>query len=489
MRFRTKLFTLLLLLAVFSSSLVVAFLYWPTHKLFFDLMRTNVLSIASTAAAMVDPAIHNEIRTRNDQDKEAYDAVEHQLRRARDANRRQDIYLKYLYSMRPYSEDPQLAEFVVDSEEAGPDKSNVGDVYKTENSNYRVHFNEYQADEEFIRDQWGVWLTANAPIRDAKGETIGAVGADISADDALKRMHHLLWMAAVALGISIVAAYLIASFASDRLTRPLSSIRRALDRISSGDYSQTLEIKSKDEFGEVARALNKMTIGLQQREDLKSALARYVSEDILHEVIYAGKASDLYSQRKKVTVLFADVRGFTDFSEQMSPEETVSLLNDYFEMMIEAIFKNKGHLNKFMGDGLMALFGALRDDNHQEEHAIQAALDMRKALKDLQARWAGTPGRAHKALASLRIGIGVNTGLAIVGNIGSKQRMEFTAIGDAVNLGSRPEQATHEHGVDILVSEYTYVAAPSSFPFTPIGEISLKGKSNSVRTYTIRNQS
>ena len=120
-----------------------------------------------------------------------------------------------------------------------------------------------------------------------------------------------------------------------------------------------------------------MTIGLQQREDLKSALARYVSEDILNEIIYAGRPSELYSQRKKVTALFADVRGFTNFSEQLSPEETVAMLNDYFEKMIEAVFKNFGHLNKFMGDGLMALFGALRDDEFQEEHAVQAALDMR----------------------------------------------------------------------------------------------------------------
>ena len=189
-----------------------------------------------------------------------------------------------------------------------------------------------------------------------------------------------------------------------------------------------------------------MTIGLQQREDLKSALARYVSEDILNEVIYAGKSSGLYSQRKKVTALFADVRGFTNFSEQLSPEETVTMLNDYFEKMIDAVFKNFGHLNKFMGDGLMALFGALRDDDFQEEHAVQAALDMREALRKLQERWSRSESRAREALASLRIGIGVNTVPAIVGNIGSKQRMEFTAIDDAINLDARLEQATPERG-------------------------------------------
>ncbi|MFZ4681081.1 MAG: adenylate/guanylate cyclase domain-containing protein [Terrimicrobiaceae bacterium] len=486
MRFRTRVFTLFLLLAVFSSLLVAAFMYWPTHKLFYDLLRTNVLSVAATAAAMIDPVEHEKIKTRTDQDTPTYNALEKQLRKARDANRRQDFNIKYIYTMRPYAADPNSTVFVMDAEETGPDKSNVGDPYKTQNPNYKIRFNDYQADEELITDQWGTWLTANAPIRDAQGDVVGALGVDVSAKEALARLRGLLWNAAFALAISIIAAYLLASIAANRLARPLVAIRQAVDHITAGDFTKPLTVNSKDEFGEVAAALDKMAVGLQQREDLKNALTRYVSEDILNEVIYTGKSGDLFSQRKKVTILFADVRGFTALSEQLSPEETVSLLNDYFEKMIEAVFKNNGHLNKFMGDGLMALFGALRDDDYQEEHAIQAALDMRGVLSDLQKKWSTSQDQSRRSLTELRIGIGINTGLAIVGNIGSKQRMEFTAIGDAVNLASRLEQATRERQVDILVSEYTFVSARNRFPFEPAGEIPLKGKSESVRTYTVK---
>ena len=488
MRFRTKVFTLFLIMAILTSLLIAAFMYRPITALSMDLMRTNVLSIAATTAAMLDPDAHDAIRTRSDQDTSTYKQLEGELRRARDANRRRDLYVKYVYSMRPYPNDPRTAQFVVDSEEEGVNKSNVGDIYKSENPNYVLRFNDFQADEEFVGDQWGLWLTANAPIRNAKNETVGAIGVDVGATEAVQRLRGLFWHGALALGISLIAAYFLASFAAQRISQPLITIRNAVERITGGDYSKTLSLSRKDEFGEVADALNKMTLGLQQREDLKSALARYVSEDILNEVIYAGKSSELYSQRKKVTALFADVRGFTHFSEQLDPEETVAMLNDYFEKMIEAVFKNFGHLNKFMGDGLMALFGALREDEFQEAHAVQASLDMRSALRQLQEKWATSESRAREAMASLRIGIGINTGLAIVGNIGSKQRMEFTAIGDSINLAARLEQATPARGVDILVSEYTYVATRSRFPFEPAGEISLKGKSESARTYTLRKQ-
>jgi adenylate cyclase len=381
MRFRTKVFTLFLVMAVLTGSLIAVFIYGPTTRLFMDLMRTNVLSIAATAAAMLDAETHKKILARSDQDTPNYKQLEAELRRARDANRRRDLYVKYIYTMRPYPQDPKTAEFVMDAEEEGVNKSNVGDIYKTSNPNYVVRFNDFQADEEFVSDQWGLWLTANAPIRDARNETVGTVGVDVSATEVIQRLRGLIWNGALALGISLIAAYFLASLASRRLARPLIIIRNAVERITAGDYSQTLKLASKDEFGEVATALNKMTMGLQEREDLKSALARYVSEDILNEIIYAHKPSELYNQRKKVTALFADVRGFTSFSEQLSPEETVAMLNDYFEKMIEAVFKNAGHLNKFMGDGLMALFGALRDDEFQEEHAVQAALDMRMPSK------------------------------------------------------------------------------------------------------------
>ena len=486
MRFQTKVFFHSLVVALLSSLLAATFIYLPARKLVFGLMQSRVLSIAATTAALLDASEHEKIRTKDDQGGENYLRLEEKLRNARNANRRQDVYVKFLYTMRPYPGSPAKAQFVVDAEEHGEDKSNVGDIYKVDDADYKFRLNDCKADDHFLHDQWGVWLTANAPVRDARGDAVAAVGVDVSAEDTLKQLHGLLWSGALALAGTIVFAWLFSKLAASRLASPLGKIRSFVEQISRGNYRETLHLESKDEFGEVAKAMNEMSLGLQQREDLKVALARYVSEDIVHEVIQAGKSSELFSQRKKVTILFADVRGFTNFSEQSSPEQVASFLNQYFEKMIEAIFQNRGHLNKFMGDGLMALFGALRDDDFQEEHALQAAMDMRTALAALKSGWAASEDAAERSISLLEIGIGINTGLAIVGNIGSKQRMEYTAIGDAVNLASRLEQSTRNYpDVDILVSEYTYVAVRSRFPFKPVAEIAVKGKSESIRTYTI----
>ena len=486
MRFQTKVFLYSLVVALLSSFLAATFIYLPARKLVFGLMQTNVLSIAATTASLLDASEHEKIRTRDDQAGQTYLRIEEQLRNARNANRRQDVYVKFLYTMRPYAENPAKAQFVVDSEERGEDKSNVGDIYKVDNPTYKFRLNDYQVEDHFLRDQWGAWLTASAPVRDARGDAVAAVGVDVSAEDTLKELQGLLWSGALGLAASVVFAWLFSKMVARRLSAPLKEIRSFVEKVSHGDYRQTLLLNSRDEFGEVATAMNEMTLGLQQREDLKGALARYVSEDIVQEVIQAGNSAGLSSQRKKVTILFADVRGFTNFSEHSSPEQIAAFLNQYFEKMIEAIFNNHGHLNKFMGDGLMALFGALRDDEFQEEHAVQAAIDMRTALAALKSGWAASEDAAERAISLLEIGIGINTGLAVVGNIGSKKRMEYTAIGDAVNLASRLEQSTRDYpDVDILVSEYTYVATRSRFPFQPVAEIAVKGKSEKIRTYTV----
>jgi adenylate cyclase len=156
----------------------------------------------------------------------------------------------------------------------------------------------------------------------------------------------------------------------------------------------------------------------------------------------------------------------------------VRVLNEYFERMVEIVFRNKGTLDKFIGDGMMVIFGAPEDDPHQEEHALQTAIEMQRELRVLAKKWEAEG-------IKLRIGVGINSGPAVVGNIGSPVRMEYTAIGDTVNLASRLESATKECGAEILISEYTYNGVRGSFQFEQIGPVQVRGRSEPVLAYAV----
>ncbi|HXJ42670.1 MAG TPA: adenylate/guanylate cyclase domain-containing protein, partial [Bryobacteraceae bacterium] len=213
------------------------------------------------------------------------------------------------------------------------------------------------------------------------------------------------------------------------------------------------------------------------RDRVKTTFAHFVSQQVMDSVLKAGEVK-LTGDRRRISVLFCDLRGFSTISENLPPESVVRLLNDYFETMVDVIFRNRGTLDKFIGDGIMVIFGAPEDDPYQEEHALRTAIEMQHALTDLAARWA-------QEGITVRMGIGINSGSAVVGNIGSSKRMDYTAIGDTVNLASRLESATKELGVGILVSEYTYTALRGTFKFRQMGSVTVKGRVEPVLTYTI----
>jgi adenylate cyclase len=222
---------------------------------------------------------------------------------------------------------------------------------------------------------------------------------------------------------------------------------------------------------------------LREREMVKSAFARYVSRQVMDSVLSSGRSPVLHGDRCKVTVLFCDVRGFTSLSENMPPEEVVLLLNEYFEHMVDAIMRHGGTLDKFLGDGLMALFGAPLDDPYQEEHAIRAALEMQACLAKLSEK------RQREGRLPISVGIGINSGPAIVGNIGASERMDYTAIGDTVNLASRLETATRALDASILISEYTYTAVRGKFVMRRIGPVTVKGRTDQVIVYAVEGES
>jgi adenylate cyclase len=223
---------------------------------------------------------------------------------------------------------------------------------------------------------------------------------------------------------------------------------------------------------------------LEQFERLRyrNVLGRYVSENVAKAVLEDKRSFEesLRGQKKPVTILFSDIRGFTSMTETADADKLVAQLNEYFLEMVGTVLKEGGTLQKFIGDAIMAAWG----DTHSEsletdaQRAVSAALQMRGALAKLNERW-----KNEKDRPKLAIGIGVNHGEVIVGNIGHPQRMEFTVLGDGVNLAARLESSTKQFHADILIGEQTEKLTREKFIFRSVGAIAFKGKTKPIEVF------
>jgi adenylate cyclase len=476
LKFRTKLLLTFLVVGLATNGISLGLLYYLARQSLYEFYRAKLLSITATTAAMVDGESLKGIQAAPDSTKTEYVALRDTLRKVRNANRRKDTYMQRVFTVLRSSQDPKVLLFGVDAEESLENHGHMGEVYRA-GTRENINIEETKVEEAFITDEFGTFLRAHAPVFDRNGKVVGAIVIAASVSWVESRLWPIAESGMVALllavGMTVPTAFLL----SRRVNKPLCQLHGAVEAIGRGQFDTRLDISSRDEFGDVARAVNSMAAGLGERERVKSAFARYVSHQVMDSIL-DSKGDVLKGDRRRISVLFCDIRGFTSISEGLPPEKVVLLLNEYFERMVEVVFRNHGMLDKFIGDGMMVIFGAPEDDPYQEEHALNAAIEMQSELRSLAERW-------KLEGVNLRIGIGINSGPAIVGNIGSTRRMEYTAIGDTVNLASRLESATKEIGVGILISEYTYNALRGSFRFRNMGSILVKGRAEPVLTYSV----
>jgi adenylate cyclase len=214
----------------------------------------------------------------------------------------------------------------------------------------------------------------------------------------------------------------------------------------------------------------------QERHMLRDTFSRYVSPELCEEILKNPGLLQLGGRRQEVTVLFADIRNFTTMSESMAPEAVVEVLNTYFTEMVDLVFQFQGTLDKFVGDALMAVFGVPLPIPQAAIRAVQCAMAMQRHLRQMQAA-----GRT--TIQGMRIGI--NTGEAIVGNIGSNKRMDFTVVGDAVNVAARLQELAKEVEADTLISESTFAALEGDFEVAPESAVVLRGRKEPTKIYRL----
>jgi adenylate cyclase len=278
--------------------------------------------------------------------------------------------------------------------------------------------------------------------------------------------------ALISLAVALTVAFLFSFLLTASVVSPIRRLQGATARVASGDLATRVPVVASDETGLLTRAFNRMVSGLQEREQLREAFGTFVDPDLTERVLEEG--TDLAGDEVEVSLLFMDIRDFTTYSEQAKPQEVVARLNDLYGEVVPVILRHRGHANKFIGDGLLAVFGAPNRLPDHADRAVGAGLEIARLVRD---RYKG----------DLRVGIGVNSGGVVVGTIGGGGRLDFTVIGDAVNTAARVESATRQTDDDLLITETTQRALSEDFGgWEERPPVTLKGKAQEVRLYGSR---
>jgi adenylate cyclase len=283
-----------------------------------------------------------------------------------------------------------------------------------------------------------------------------------------------LFLAVTGLVISIAVGIWIARSVS----QPVLQLSEGARKIGEGDYSHRVQVRTDDEIGLLANAFNHMSEGLAERDQVRDLLGKVVSPAVaaklLRDVVLGG-------EEREVTILFSDLRRFTSMSEARSPQEMLEILNHYFTRMSAIVDEHGGVVDKYVGDAMMALFGAPVAGPDDADDAMETALEMSEALDELNRPWREQGGNA------LEVGIGINTDIVVAGNMGSRTRLNYTVIGDGVNLASRLEELTKtpEYQARIIVSISTLEKAKKHYRTRRLGQVAVKGKQKPTEIYAL----
>jgi adenylate cyclase len=478
MKYRTKVIVLLMAMVFVTTGISVGILYWHFERVLRDQIGSQILSVAATTAAFLDGDLHKDIKMPGDETSNAYIRLRDAIRRARDGNRRDDFYVKYAYTLTVDPKRADLIQFGVDAEENTEIIAAVGEAYRSKLNN-PFNIDQYQYDKVFTKDDWGEFLTANAPIRDSQGNVVAALGIDVESSQVIRKTAGILKIALIALGLALLIALGVAIVLANRASKPLEELRRTVEAIGKGDLTARTNLRSKDEFGMVGEAINSMAAGLEERKMLLSSIERYVPYKIVDSILHSPESPIVKGERRKLTVLVSDLRGFCTIAESRQPEEVVTFLNRCCEVMSEVIERHGGTLDKFIGDGMMATFGSPNDDQYQEERAVRAALDLQERIGELSAKC------EEENWPAIHVGIGVHSGYAVVGSMGSSRHMEFTAIGETVNTAHFLESATKQFHANILISQYTYNAIRGRFNVKQLDQVNVKGHAEPMIIYSV----
>jgi class 3 adenylate cyclase len=439
-----------------------------------DAVGTQLLNIARVAVLLVDPVQHAEVERMGSVESSAY----RQLRRTLADVQREVLLTTPIRTLVAYDPAGRRARVVVTSEDAerpGQWYALAAELIEPIAWSLEDGVARYT---RAYRNAHGTWISAVAPLVDAQGRATAVMSVDYQVDVFLDRLRELDATIARGSAAGALCALLLGLLFARRLTRPISALTGAVARVADGDLTQALPVRSGDEVGVLTRAFNGMVEGLRQRDVIRNAFGRYVSPEVARTVLESPDGLRLGGAKREITVLMSDLRGYTRFAEHGDPAGVMEVLNDYLGRMADVVIAHGGTINEFIGDAIFAVFGAPVEHADHAERAAATALAMQRANDDLNC------ATAARGRPRFEMGIGLHTGEAVVGNIGSEQRMKYAVVGAAVNLAARVEGCTV--GGQILMTAATAERLGDLAEVAAPIEVELKGLGAPVILFELR---
>jgi class 3 adenylate cyclase len=334
--------------------------------------------------------------------------------------------------------------------------------------------------EEFEKTEFGDSLFIYSIIHNSGGRPMGVLGLEVWAREATEYRRSILLVAGIVSVIAFILSVTVYLFVTENMVvKAIKKFSKGVIEIARGNFSFHVNITRNDEIGDLATTFNSMADGLKERDLIKDLFGKYVQKEVAERALKSE--IKLGGERQEGTVLFSDIRSFTTISEGLDPETLVSMLNRYFTVMVDHIIRCKGVLDKYIGDALMVHFGILGDTDSSADNAVLAAIGMIKSLREFNDE------QESLERPVIQIGVGIHTGDLVAGNIGSPNRMEYTVIGDTVNLASRAEGLTKLFGAHIVITQAAYesLKRPDSYLIRPLDLIVVKGKTKPVQMYEV----
>jgi class 3 adenylate cyclase len=487
--FATKILLSLCLIAVLSSLLSSWAISEVAQQYQMRRMREWLKAIAETSATFIngDQFVH---LTRPAQHGGAeWQGIATTLRRF------QQTYpaIRYIYTMArlPDTDQTGQVQFIVDPmPEADANGNGVIDPNETaarlgEPYNARAlaprlldGFTIPTCEDALTKDQWGCVLSGYAPIHDSHGMVVGLVGIDLAAEHLDTIRHVFLWQCLVVVMAVILTSLIVAVLLSRHLARPLTALQEGIRKVAGGDLEAHLDLKTGDEFEKLSDAFNAMTTDLKERAFMRDSLTRYINQAGRQGA--AARGAPVVAARRRITLLVCELPGLAAQADTLPPEVLAQQLNACFARLIACVVKHGGSVCQLQGDGLLAIFGAPLETGNHEQQAVLAAIEMRQAVGAQRPLTDGAP---------MALGIGIHTGLAIVGNLGSPQRSEYTALGAMVHFTTELGRQAYTLRHTILLSHSTAQALDSTMPLQPLETIRLPGQLGEIALFTVAERS